>query len=260
MAYTSEQLDWVAATAALRAMVEGELTAAVDRLARLGLRPEVIRDEVIRLVRELVRQYGEAAAAFAADWYDDYRAMLRVPGSYRADVFTQDWDAAIEGTVRRLTGGLFEEVPAVEGFVRGVAERASQYAIDGARTTIIENSWRDPESVGWMRVPQGPTCLFCLMLAGRGAVYKRQTVRFRAHLNCDCGAAPSFDPDAVEVPNIAYEGSERLNELRRRAAEGDKSAERQLEGYRKRARSWIAEHREELVKFGESIPNVTVLR
>jgi hypothetical protein len=47
------------------------------------------------------------------------------------------------------------------------------------------------------------------MLAGRGAVYRRDTADFAAHDHCRCGAAPSWDPSAPEVSVQQYEATER---------------------------------------------------
>jgi len=80
------------------------------------------------------------------------------------------------------------------------------------------------------------------MLAGRGGVYRRETVHFAAHGNdCRCAAVPSWDPDAPEVDVRAYVASERMTKLRDRAAAGDASAQRQLEAHRARIRAFTAE-------------------
>jgi len=152
-------------------------------------------------------------------------------------------------------GGLSEPNPDVAAIANAIAIKASQYAIDGARNTVAQNSYRDPQAAGWQRIPHGPTCNFCLVLVGRGGVYKRSTANFRAHGHCDCSAAPSWDLNAEEVPSIAYQGSARMNALRNRAkvkgADGKptpdaKSAERQLTAYRDRMNDYIANNQKEL--------------
>lgn len=242
MVTTTDQFAFVQATAGIRASVEGQLTALLTRLASAGLGPAETRDAMTMLTRSLVSQYGAAAADFAAEWYDDIRLTNRVGGSFVATPSTQDFAKQIDGTVRRAVGTLFTEAPDINGMVAAIASKAAQYAVDGARNTIIQNSYRDPRAAGWQRIPRGATCDFCLMLVGRGGVYKKATASFKSHNNCDCGCAPSWDLNAVEVPKIAYQASERMQKLRNRAAAGDKSAQRQLDAYRSRIESYIEQN------------------
>jgi hypothetical protein len=255
MAATLQELEFVQATAGIRASVEGRLTALLTNLANEGLSPEVTRDAMARLTRTLVAEYGSAAAGFAADWYDDMRASAGVTGRYTAVPLTQDFDEQIDQTVRRAVGTLFTDEPDIAGMVNAIAVKAAEYAADGSKHTIAQNSYRDPMAAGWQRIPHGPTCDFCLMLVGRGGVYKRSTAYFRSHGHCDCGAAPSWDLNATEVPPIAYQASvkpSRMDSLRRRAADGDRSAQRQLEGYRSRVQSYIADNQGEFAKLRQT--------
>lgn len=249
MVATLEQLEFVQATAGIRAAVEGQLTALLTNLAGEGLSPDVTRDAMARLTRTLVAEYGFAAAGFAADWYNDMRLAAAVPSGFTASPFTQDFDVQIDETVRRAVGTLFTDSPDVEAMVNSIVTKASQYAVDGARNTIAQNASRDPRASGWQRIPFGRTCDFCLMLVGRGGVYKRSTVNFRSHSNCDCGAAPSWDLNAAEVPDIAYQASSDMQALRNRAANGDRSAQRQLKAYRSRVQSYIADNQGEFAQL-----------
>lgn len=249
MVASSEVLEFIRAEAGIRAAVEGRMTSLFTNLIGHGDGAASIRDSLILLTRQLVSEYGRAAAEFAADWYNDMRLTGRVPGAFIASPYTQDFDEQIEQTVRRAAGGLFGESPDVASVVAAIVSKASQYAVDGARNTIVENSYRDPRSSGWQRVPHGKTCDFCLMLVGRGGVYRESTVRFRSHGGCDCGAAPSWDPDAIEVPSIAYQASARMQGLRDAAAAGNKSAARRLSSYRGRVAQYIADNQSEFAKL-----------
>lgn len=42
----------------------------------------------------------------------------------------------------------------------------------------------------YRRIASPSSCVFCRMLAGRGAVYRLETSGFRAHRNCHCTAEP----------------------------------------------------------------------
>jgi hypothetical protein len=60
------------------------------------------------------------------------------------------------------------------------------------RDSVMQSLNRDPKGRGWRRQTTGKSCAFCVMLAGRGAVYSAATVRFKSHDYCDCIAVPVF--------------------------------------------------------------------
>lgn len=258
MAESQDVLDFVATKAGIRAAVEGRMTAALTAVATSGSTPEQIRDAMAAVSRRMVAEYGQAAAEFAADWYNDLRLIANVPGSYAANPYTRDYDEQIDATVRRAVGTLWDPEPDIEGMVNAIVSKASQYTLDGARHTVVRNSNRDPQSRGWRRVPRGKTCDFCLMLVGRGGVYKKSTVEFRSHTNCDCGCVPSWDLNAVEVPNSAYLASARNEALRKRAKEKGpddeptkdaKNAQRQLDNWRERVNDYIERNQGEFAQL-----------
>lgn len=60
---------------------------------------------------------------------------------------------------------------------------------------------KDPSGTRWARVPVGPTCGFCIMLAGRGYVYRtaESAGLMRAyHRNCNCDVYPSWGSARLE--------------------------------------------------------------
>jgi len=249
MASASEQAEFLRAEAGLRALIERQLLATITEIASTGADPRWVRDQVSAITRSMVAEFGFAAAYLAEDWYNEIRAGERIPGEFLATASTRDFTKQVDETVRRAVGDLFGEAPDVNKFAVAVASRAAQYAIDGARNTIVENSIRDPHASGWARVPHGKTCDFCLMLVGRGGVYKESTARFKAHPGCDCAAVPSWDLSAPEVPTIAYRASERLESLRERAKSGDRSAQRRLSNHRARIRDYIANNQDEFARL-----------
>ena len=133
---------------------------------------------------------------------------------------------------KKLTKGNFE------GFARACGEYARNDSLRSLNETIMANAKRDrKKGVRFARVPTGrETCTFCLMLAGRGAVYHtRQTAgEFKHfHRRCDCKVVPGFedDPDAELVEGYKpkelrdtwkrfeeIDGSEGLNQLEKDAA------------------------------------------
>lgn len=213
------------AQSGIRALVERDLAAFFDAL-NLD-RPEAARDALLDFMPALVAQYGEAAAAVAADWYDEMRAAERVPGRFRAQVQDSPYQDAVEPTVRRAAGALFTDNPAEA--LTALAASSGKYALAAGRQTIVYSTDHDPRTSGWERVVRSGACGFCRMLHGRGAVYKESTVHFAAHKECNCAAVPSWDPNAPEVDVAQYEASQRMTALRERAATGDADAARQLE-------------------------------
>jgi len=69
---------------------------------------------------------------------------------------------------------------------------AMRLALDGGRTTLMRSIAKDKQAVRWSRVTSAKPCSFCAMLAGRGAVYKSDTVQFEAHDHCMCSAEPAY--------------------------------------------------------------------
>lgn len=202
------------AQAGIRSLVERDLNSFWGSL-NLN-RPEAARDALLEFMPVLVQSYGESAAAMAADWYDETRAAERVAGRYRAAMVVPDETAAIEATTRRAAGALWTDAP--NDALWMIAGRAGKYALAGARETVSHSTFRDPAASGWQRITSPGACNFCTMLAGRGAVYKKETVNFAAHGGakggeCNCAAVPSWDRNAPEVDVRLYEASRRTTHM-----------------------------------------------
>lgn len=196
----------------LRRGSEGIATLAVRDLegfwASLNLnRPEAALDALLLFTPALVEQYGDAVAAFAADWYDEIRAAERVQGAFRASVVASPYLDATEGTVRRAASALFTDNPFET--LESLTATAPKYVLAAGRETVTRSSDRDPRAAGWQRVVRPSGCSFCRMLAGRGGVYRESSVHFAAHKGCNCAAAPSWDQSAPEVDVRIYEASRR---------------------------------------------------
>ena len=77
---------------------------------------------------------------------------------------------------------------------------AEREIFDGFTDTAEENVRADEAAVGWRRNARTGACPFCLMLADRGAVYRKEsTANFSAHSagprgggNCRCTVVPVF--------------------------------------------------------------------
>jgi len=72
------------------------------------------------------------------------------------------------------------------------AASAMRHTLNGGRETVLRTMDRDDRSVGWARATGGASCSFCALLAGRGPVYREETVYFEAHDRCSCSAEPVY--------------------------------------------------------------------
>lgn len=69
---------------------------------------------------------------------------------------------------------------------------ASRLVLDAGRDTVLQTARADRRRPRFARVTGPGACTFCSMLAGRGAVYASDTVRFHAHDHCSCSASLAY--------------------------------------------------------------------
>lgn len=230
--------------AGLRVTVQKRMTAALRVVAeQYAGDPRRFRDAAIGMVQNLTREHGAQAGEFAAQWYNALRSNESIRGRYIATGWIGDYDIEIAATIRRAVGGIFEEAPDLDHVLSSITGKAAQYVSDTGHETVRRNAVRDPQARGWKRTAHGETCDFCLMLVGRGGVYTRSSVQFRSHGGCNCGAAPSWDPNAVEVPEIAYQASASTHSMTRE----------QRKAHNERIQAWIESNQPELADLRESI-------
>lgn len=201
--------------------------------------PETIRDALLRFTPVLAEQYGDLAATVAADWYDELRAAEGVRGRFRAPLAPVVPAEVVAARTRFGAQHLWTDTPGqTEVFL---SSALTKYVLQPGRDTITRASILDPEASGWRRVTRAGSCRFCRMLAGRGGVYRKAVADFASHDDCNCAAAPSWDPDAPEVDVRAYEASRRMEDLRQRAAAGSEPAQQMLDAYRSGVRAFVAD-------------------
>lgn len=138
---------------------------------------------ILDAIPELAAPYEEAAAEYAASWYDDaapelpYRAQPAAPAPREQVVTAVDWALGASGdqALDRIAGTL------------------QRLVWNGARRTTTENA--AAETGGhWARTASMDACAFCRVLAARGTtatggrrgVYTFETVDFKAHDSCRC--------------------------------------------------------------------------
>lgn len=172
-------------------------TLAANDIRRLlsGLTTRADVEQALNdILPRLIQTYGLAAAALAADWYDDYRDELGIKGRFTA-IPTENTKTGSAELVAWATDKAVDDAGFQTLVLGGVQRRIANFD----RYTIVESSLEDPGSRGWERVGDGDSCPFCDMLIGRGVVYSEASVDFASHDHCGCTAVPAFDGEPKPV-------------------------------------------------------------
>lgn len=167
---------------------------------RLDGDPVRVRNALLQFFPELVTTYGDVSALLAADFYDMLRDVPPSAASFQAAFAAPVDPAKAEGATRWAVGALFaEDVPLFTSQILGSTQRLVSQR---GRDTIFDNAGRDPVRTSVARVPSGAdTCMFCIMLASRGAVYTDLVSAGQMndfHDNCDC--VPTVMRSARDYP------------------------------------------------------------
>ena len=147
--------------------------------------------------------YDQAASSLATEWYD---ALADKCGKHFDVAITSSvWEPSNDDAVARYQAKKLAnlEGDGIQPFAEACGEYAANTAMRSPNETIIRNVGCDRnKGARFARVPTGfETCTFCLMLAGRGAVYHtRETAGAFSHFHrgCDCKVVPSFSGDKDE--------------------------------------------------------------
>ena len=176
----------------------------VDELLRLALNDlnsvwreidgaDAARAALMDLLPDLTAMYGSAAASLAADWYDEMRESAGAAGRFRAIPVELPDRGRTDALARWGIAPLFGAEPDFDAAKSLVAGGFQRIVADADRYTVLGSAAADPASNRWQRQTTGVSCAFCLMLAGRGAVFRADTADFQAHDHCDCLAIPAFN-------------------------------------------------------------------
>jgi hypothetical protein len=174
----------------------------------------------IEAVRALTVEYGSASATAAADYYDAERVAAEVTGRFTVPLLDPPPDEQVDNSLRWATKDLWPRDPedpatteaqqlpielrldAAEAKAEAVVQKL---VTDQGRGTVVRAVRQDRQAVGWARTAALGACAFCKLLATRGMVYKADTVKFRAHDGCHCGAVPVFKGQRFELSAHAAE-------------------------------------------------------
>lgn len=239
MATTPEQVRsglQIVATAAsrdVRAAAEAEETPAGVRAALFAAAPLV------------AAEYGTAAAALGAEWYEDLRDTAAVLGQitrpFQPRLIIPEREDQIAASVAEISEDLHDleqgtaaEVidfeTAKQRIIGEIADSVQQEVATAMRETVTQNATEDPDAGGWRRFARPEACKFCLMLAAKGAVYTERSARFAAHGavmaggrkggNCMCIAGPAFGGKASwsEATPMQYLASRKKRTAKQKAA------------------------------------------
>jgi hypothetical protein len=201
--------------------------------------PQTLRAILFAATPILAAEYGAAAAALGAEWYEDIRdtaaALGQVTRVFRPRLIIPAREEQIAATVAGLTADLRDAVDATiidfeqakQRILADVADSVEQEVATALRETVTTNVAADPDAAGWRRFARPGACKFCLMLAAKGAVYTERSARFAAHGavmsggrkggNCMCIAGPAFGPHEEATP-MQYVASRKKRTAKQKAA------------------------------------------
>jgi hypothetical protein len=173
LATSSEIEEYRSTVDNLAALAVRDLSSALQSLE--GQPPVTVRDSLIELFPELIQPYATASGEVSAVWYEDLRAQALSTPFYATaspEVNQERINALVRFGVKPLFGQSESTVLSLMG---GGVQRI---VTNAARETIDTNAKKDAASVSWSRVvnpgraKSGKSCDFCIMLAGRGDVYR----------------------------------------------------------------------------------------
>lgn len=184
MATPAQIEEFRTAQASLVALGQDQLRDVLSAF-RVSSNPAAVRDVLLRYFPDFMTAFGDTAAVLGADFYDMVRNLPPSAGTARA-VFAQPAKTKqAEGVVRWAIGSLFEADPDWASFESLLLGASQRLILQPSRETIDLMSQADARSgrvaaVGWTRhvhperAKTKKSCDFCIMLAGRGPVYRSQ--------------------------------------------------------------------------------------
>ena len=186
--------------ALIRTVVQRRLTALWPMLDPLRL--DETSPAWVAAAVEQIRGWHALSARAAASYFLAYRlaeGVVGTPPPLVAPVFSLE---AVK-TSLIVTGPVALKKSTANGVPFSVSvPNAQTMTLGAAGRHVQQGGWdmldsgvrSDDQAQGWARVASGDACAFCLMLAGRGPVYKsEETVAFEAHDHEACGLEPVFE-------------------------------------------------------------------
>lgn len=180
----------------VRAQLTIVTTAAAAEVANAaaGVALERQLDTAMAAAELIVPGFYDAAGSLAVAWYDEIRDESNPSTAYSPTIIgdpATDWiEREVESLRADLEGDLEQQMQRLTDELDALVEKE---VARGFRDTVLGNARTDQEAIGWSRIARGNACKFCVMLAGKGAVYRSEsTATFASHKSCHCAARPAF--------------------------------------------------------------------
>ncbi len=166
--------------------------------------------QIEEIVIALTGASTEIAGLVGANFYEE--VSVEVTGNrFKAQAFNEYNPKSDFVAINALMNSVEDEQTA-EKFINELAERIDSQIRKSANQSVYENGYRDKRKPRFARVPTynggNRPCLFCLMLASRGAVYYSKNSAGenfdgsnRYHHNCKCKVVPVFNDNEIENYN-----------------------------------------------------------
>lgn len=147
----------------------------------------------------LIRERGRVSAGLSSAFFREARRAAGIAGdppALRVESLMEQILAGLRvmGPVNAgqqlALGRLVEDVRKTT--LVNVSGVATKFVLDHGRAALLNAVKDDHRSRGWSRAAGATACQFCLMLAGRGTVYKADTASFPSHRHCVCTAVPAW--------------------------------------------------------------------
>jgi hypothetical protein len=149
---------------------------------------------------DLVNEYGSAASALGADWYEELRDTAKVAGRFAAIVANLPDLGRTDALARWAVQSLFHtDTPNVAAAQEKVSGGLQRIIANADRETVMGSAVADPKAHGWRRSTQSGACAFCRMVAGRGIIFTHSAGTFACHDHCGCVATPVWGGDGQQV-------------------------------------------------------------
>lgn len=155
-----------------------------------------IKSDLLDYYPALITAYGDAAALLGADWYDMLRDAPPSAASFRATLSKPPNVNQIHASARWALGPMFQAERNPGQVLENLLGSSQRLVLQAGRETVVGSARRDSVRIGYARVPAGPTCDFCEMVADRGFVYGSEDAAGESeqwHDGCDCVVVPGND-------------------------------------------------------------------
>lgn len=179
------------------------------------------RNLLLTLGPSVMEYRTSGSSALAADWYEELREASNPAQPFTVTAPAWQREEKFARALVWATEPIQLDDPNLLEALSRLGTAVEYETFDAFTETVDANVRDDAEAIGWSRNANYAACKFCLMLAGRGAVYRKQeSAQFAAHSNCQCTVIPAFrgGDNGPEASVIQYQASKRYRTKAEREA------------------------------------------